>query len=84
MNLYNYLSDQLIASSILSSPQKSSFLTIKDGLPKILFTRAEFVFSVYFSFIIAEFASEIISSFFKFNSAQTSEILGSIAGSLPS
>ena len=73
-----------MASSILSSPQKSSFFTIKDGLPNILFSRAEFVFSLYFVSISEDFASEMISFLFKFNSEQTSEILGSIAGSLPS
>ena len=57
---------------------------MKDGLPNILFSRAEFVFSLYFVSIFEEFASETTLSLSKLNSEQTSDMLGSMAGSLPS
>ena len=57
---------------------------MKDGLPNILFLRAESVFNLYLSIIFLDLASEIISSLFKSSSLQISEMLGSIAGSLPS
>ena len=42
------------------------------------------MFLLYFVSISEDFASEIILSLSKLNSEQTSEILGSIAGYLPS
>ena len=74
--------DQFIASSILSSPQKISLLTINDGLPKTLLLRALSVFAKNSFSIPSEFAFKMTLSLSSFSSEHISEILGSTAGSL--